>query len=194
MENFAIKKIDLKFNFIFWSIGFCAFIKLKVVHAAKTEFVQFNVPCDFPPSFSYFIFVDFLFWENFEFGKNFSFSIFGRFLSCFSLNSLCRHSQFIYIFTTQHTFLHTQQAQEKKIFMYSNFPTRKKKMKMKKKWKTRKIFSNWLLQSTFVFTAIETHFRVFCEREEKFGIISNIEENFEINFMKLLEKFVKFEK
>lgn len=131
MENFAIKKIDLKFNFIFWSIGFCAFIKLKIVHAAKTEFVQFNVPCDFHYSFSYF-FGDFFRRENCKVREIFSFSFYGRFLSfsmrIFSLNSLCRHSQFIYIFTTQHTFLHTQQAQEKKrYFFVRQFSDKKEK-------------------------------------------------------------------
>ena len=134
-----------------------------------------------------FFIVDFFLSRELLSSGNFSHSQFFRhFLSISSLNSLCRHSQFIYIFTTQHTFLHTQQAKEKKdFFLYGNFPTRK--MKMKKKWKTRKIFSNWLLQSTFVFTAIETHFRVFCEREEKFGKIKR-------NWWKLrliLRSFVK---
>jgi len=103
MENFAIKKIDLKFNFIFWSIGFCAFIKLKVVHAAKTEFVQFNVPCDFPPSFScYFL-------ETFNFER-------------ISSSAKISHSQFAVAFS--HAPLSTLFVDFLSLFTFSQHNTR----------------------------------------------------------------------
>lgn len=116
MENFPIKKIDLKFNFIFWSIGFCAFIKLKVVHAAKTEFVQFNVPCDFPSSFSCFIFWRLYFLREFRVRQKLSHSQFSVASSHAPLSTLFVDFLSLFTFSQHNTRFCTHNKHKKKKF------------------------------------------------------------------------------
>lgn len=141
MDNFAIKKIDLKFNFIFWSIGFCAFIKLKIVHAAKTEFVQFNVPCDFYFYFSYFLQTfssrEFLCSGNYLIliCRSLPLILSENFLSQLSLQTF---SVYLHFHNTTHVSAHTTSTRKKKDILYGNFPTRKKNENEEKKMKNQK--------------------------------------------------------
>jgi hypothetical protein len=107
----------------------------------------------------YAIFVDFF--PSWEFSK--IFLILKNFQSLpLTLNTTATLStlfvDFLSLFTfSQHNTRFCTHNKHKKIsFFFCTAIFRQEKEKWK--WKTRKIFSNWLLQSTFVFTAIETHF------------------------------------